>query len=78
MPNQNENQSPVKAGSELKGLVRHGNLKPCPFCGETPNDCEIWDDEDGFFHVMCPACGTLGPNRSKNQKGARKSWNKRA
>lgn len=49
-------------------------LKPCPFCGETP--CDMVDiASHNFFYVRC-ACGTMGP-RGRSIPEAVERWNNR-
>lgn len=61
-------------------------LKPCPFCGATPDD-EVVDEDDrlavsvssltGLYHVLCgPECGAHGPDETSEAK-AIESWNER-
>lgn len=49
------------------------NLKPCPFCGETP---EIMLKGNLCYSMVCEGCGCQGPSGGNKEK-AMKAWNTR-
>lgn len=49
------------------------DLKPCPFCGATP---EIRSPNDGLSYVICPECGCKTSIVSTSDEAAH-LWNQR-
>ena len=39
------------------------DLKPCPFCGGQPEDCDVSD-----YFVVCPSCCIEGPHSVDNSR----------
>ena len=52
-------------------------LKPCPFCGETPTYGSYRNPALGAWYVSCPACHGCGPMEGSKRE-AEVSWNRRA
>jgi Lar family restriction alleviation protein len=52
-------------------------MKPCPFCGETPNDVQVASDDGECSFVVCVECGAAGPIVEGDDLEAIAAWNKR-
>ena len=56
------------------------DLKPCPFCGESPiithmND-SLFDSSIHSYSVVCPKCG-IGTQRDRDESKVIEAWNRR-
>ena len=56
-------------------MNKHTKLKPCPFCGKTPDPAEPVEWECPVTFVIC-MCGATGPV-AKNRQAAHRAWNRR-
>lgn len=53
-----------------------GDLKPCPFCGET--ELSTCRDEFGERVTFCDNCGVCGPPSEDDTEQILEAWNTRA
>lgn len=56
-------------------------LKPCPFCGITPDDSDINDPLENRYSsarwMVCPGCEATGPFSHQSVEHAMQLWNDR-
>jgi len=63
-----------ESSEQMSDIIR---LKPCPFCGKTPQTV-VDDETEELFGVKCFGCGGMIDAEKKTLYDAIKAWNRRA